>query len=317
MDTPYYVSPPKVAHILGSSSVQIRQQARSAELSATLGVSELGLSNLGVSAKVGTEASPVPIGPDVAHMLAFVKDAVKVLGRLPAADDPTLSFKDWFVFEGSVRFRVLSRDSGPDVGKIAVWIAEQVTPALGMASWVVLTGTPDHLDEAWTGTLSGNRSGSGTEAVFDALRAAGADLPSGATEPSDKEVFYGVSDMAGMLARPHRVRAVAQVLDVRTWRDSQCVTSGGVPIVRVVVASPLCVTAVQNRPASGRQGRSGAGGKGWWASIPRRMHAHLGRLRWSRRKEAGEPRPLLSAEGVGDQDEGVPFPFAALDRPEP
>jgi hypothetical protein len=316
MDAPYYVSPPKVAHILGSSSAQIRQKARSAELSATLGVSELGLSNLGASAKVGTEASPVPIGPDVAHMLAFVKDAVKVLGRLPAADDPTLSFKDWFVLEGPVRFRVLSRDSGLDVGKIAVWIAEQVTPHTGMASWVVLTGTPDHLDEAWTGALSGSRSGSGTEAVFDALRAAGADLSAGTNEASGEEFFHGVSDMAGMLARPHRVHAVAQVLDVRTWPDSRYATSGGAPIVRVVVASPLCVTAVQNRPASARHACPHAEDDGR-ASFLRRMFGRLRRQRSSRRMEAGEPRALLSAEGVGDQDEGVSFPLAAFDRPEP
>lgn len=300
MDVPYYVSPPKVAHILGSSAAQIREKARSTELSATLGASDLGVSTIGVSAKVGMEASPIT--PEVAHVLPFVKDAVKALGRLPSADDPALSYKDWFVLEGPARFGVLWRDSGPDGGNIAVWLVEQDAADLGMASWVVLTGTPDHLDEAWTGALYGNRSGSGTDAVFDALRAAGAELPFRPGDLSDEGFFHGVSGMSGMLARMHRMRAVVQVLDVRTWRDSRYETASGLPIVRVVVGSPLYVEAVQTRPVARRQARLSADASGLGSRLLSRV-SRLRPVKRMRRSEAKKTRALLSVEDLGDNDQ--------------
>lgn len=162
--------------------------------------------------------------------------------------DPTLGERDWFELVGRAQFAVLHRDSGSDGAEIAAWFLEVPLPKLGVAYWVVLTGSPENLRERWTGTTSQNRSGSGTGAAFDVLRrVAGGQQPADGSEA--KWFFRAVSGMSGMSRSTTEVRTIAEVMHVRTLDESGYTTRGDdrLPIVKVVAASPLFVERHRER----------------------------------------------------------------------
>lgn len=187
---------------------------------------------------------------DPAVALGQLSSVVQTLEpRLVDPADPTLSQAEWFRLTGEARFAILHRDNGGDGVPIAAWFAEVLNHSLGVAYWVVLTGSVGHLREEWTGAKFRSRSGSGTGAVFDAF-AAVTGVEMDAQNLDENELFWASSAMSGMAPHSHAIRTVAEVKHVWASNGRVRYTSSGpdrLPVARVVVASPLYVETYRPR----------------------------------------------------------------------
>ena len=236
---PYYVSGPKVVHLVATGGADLDWVEKT---SVTSGVSM----SVTPKAEGGVGRETTTSSPDLSDPTAALRQlgaAVrKVEPHLVEVADASLSERDWFELVGPAWFGVLHRDSGGGGAEIATWFFEVPLPDLGVAYWVVLTGSPENLRERWTGAAYQNRSGSGTDSVFDVLRRVAAGQPP-ADESDEKWFFSAVSGMSGMAQSRTEVRTIAEVMHVRTMDGSGYTTrdSDQLPIVKVVAASPLFV----------------------------------------------------------------------------
>ncbi|MGY4644464.1 DUF7019 family protein [Cellulomonas sp. URHB0016] len=242
---PYYASVGKISFLVATGEAE-----RSSVEKTTL--SSRGVASISPSLEGTVTREVVRSGPDLTS-------AVGVLQQLSAAvravephlidpADPTLGYADWFELVGEARYGLLRRDSGSDGTLVATWFLEVPMTELGVASWVVLTGSREHLREQWNGTDMVNRSGSGTDTIFDILKATAEEVVT-ASDPDPRNFFSAVSHMWGMTSSAHRIRTIAEVKHVKETLDGGYTTHGEerLPVVRVIVASPLFVEQHRDR----------------------------------------------------------------------
>jgi hypothetical protein len=234
---PYYISAAKVSFLVANGGAR----RRSVETTIT---KVKGKAALNPSVEGGLDHQLVESEPDLADpyvALGQLSTATALLeDELVEPTDATLAVGEWFRLVGEAEYGILSRDSGDRNDPIATWFMEVPYPDLGVAYWTVLTGSVGHLREEWTGRDHRNRSGSGTGAVFDVLaQVSGQDVS--ARDVHVRERFRAVSSMMGLAPTVHPIHTVAEVKHIWATDDSGFSTASGLPIVRVIVASPLFV----------------------------------------------------------------------------